>query len=394
MRNNIVHFINYSPNIYSGFDKYNVLLSRKLVEKGLQPVFVFSETLGNVPQLSKDLVDSGAIVEIMTSSGKLKIIKAIVKLLLKYKPIIVHSHFNNFIQLTTAVLSLFLRSQYYVTFHSLISSLDVNDYLRKKGFVKRISLLIYYRFLILRSKNVIVVSESIKKQFLEFSKSWSPKVIKNYLGVSVKQFDINKNKIRNQLHLPEDKILLLNISAIEPIKGIDIILKAIALLIKDYDVVNFKFCHIGGLRSNNESQKEYQDYIFNLANQLNITDYIVWLGLRNDVEQIIPAFDIYLHPSRMEGIGVAIMESASWSLPIVGSNVGGIPEVVKDNYNGFIIDSESIEQLSQKIMSLLANESLRKEMGLNSYRLASDHFNIENQTSKQLNIYLQNTLNL
>ena len=160
-----------------------------------------------------------------------------------------------------------------------------------------------------------------------------------------------------------------------------------SILKNEFKMNNFIFCHFGGLRNNDEHSKNYKEYIFKLANELNVNDVIVWLGHRNDIGDIMSAFDIYVHPSRMEGIGLANMEAATQSLPIVGSDIGGIPEIVIDGVNGFLFESDNAEQLAEGIYKLMKDMNLREKMGKESLMIVNKNFNIDVQTNKLVNYY-------
>ncbi|MEI7503758.1 MAG: glycosyltransferase family 4 protein [Paludibacter sp.] len=383
----IIQFINYSPRIYSGFDRYNLVLARKLVALGYLPVFVFTDSISLVPLIATDLEAIGAQIELIPTKGNKQLITAYWHLYTKYKPLVVHTHFVEFSKIATALFSLLFGSKHFTSFHSTISLLPATDYQKKKGLIKRVSLLFFYKLLLLCSNRIFTVSEAIKDQFLDFASSHSSKIQKLYLGVDLKKNEKTQTELRSYLQLPQDIVLLCNISAFEPIKGLDIMCKAVFILKNKYKVQNFKFCHLGGLRSEDNISKTYRDSIYALAKELDIENEINWLGHRNDIGDIVSAFDIYVHPSRMEGLGVANMEAATQSLPIVGTNVGGIPEIVLNGVNGYLFESENAEQLAECIFKLIKDKALREKMGEASYKIVSENFSIEKQTDALIDYY-------
>jgi glycosyltransferase involved in cell wall biosynthesis len=385
--NIIIQFICYSPRIYSGFDKYNLELASVLKEKGFDSVFVFCDSI-EVQSIIDDLIAGGVTFELISSKNKITILRDIVKLFLKYKPAVVHAHFENFIQLLTAVLSLIFRSKYFISFHSLLSLMTIKEYRKKKGLVKQVVLKSYYRFIIAVSENVFCISNAIKSQFSSFSGSKSEKIQCLYLGVKLKPNKHSKTKLRSFLSLPEDSVLLCNVSAIEHIKGLDILLKAVYILKKQYNLSDFKCCHIGGLRSEIIKNVYYRDILLQQVKELNLENEILWLGHRNDINEILSAFDIYVHPSRLEGLSVSIMEACSQSLPAVGARVGGIPEIIHHDNNGFLFSAESAEELAAFLNELINDKELREKMGKESFKLVEENFNIETQTKLLANNYL------
>lgn len=383
----IIEFICYSPRIYSGFDKYNLLVAQKLIINGFQPVFVFSDSTDAVPELARDLISVGVLVEIIPSTGKLDIFKSIWKLYAKYRPELVHTHFVEYIKALTAAFSLLFGARHFTSFHSTISSLSTKEFINKKGIVKRIMLFLYYQFLVICSSKILTVSNAISNQFSDFSNSQSTKIQTLYLGVDLRKNIKSKDELTQMLGLDQTKILLCNISAFEYIKGIDIWCEAVSILKHTYKLENFQFCHLGGLRTEDKVNFDYREYIYSLTRELEIQDMVLWLGHRNDIGDILSAFDIYVHPSRMEGIGMVNMEAAAQGLPIVATNVGGIPEIVIDGVNGFLVESDNSTQLARKLLELLSNKELIKSMGTKSYQIASLNFDINKQSSNLVENY-------
>lgn len=387
MQKIIIQFICYSPRVYSGFDKFNLLLAHKLISKGYLPVFVFFDTMNYVPKIEDDLIDIGAKIELISSNGNNLWLK-IWKLYEKYKPIIVHTHFDNKVKIITGIFSVLYHAEHYTSFHSQPLLCSLSDYIKEKGCIKRELLGLYYRFLLSTSKKIFTVSEAIKFAFEDISRSKSSKIITLFLGVDTLPHFKNKLELKIKYDLPFEKLLICNISAIEHIKGIDIILKSIYILKNEFKSTNFFFCHIGGIRAENDKNYEYLKKLQDQTKELKIDDCIKWMGLINDISELISVFDIYVHPSRSEGLGLSIMEAAVQSLPIVGSQIGGIPEIVKEGVNGFLFESENAVQLAEVLHKLIINKHLRDQMGKQSYKIVIENYNIDLQTNKLLEHYI------
>jgi glycosyltransferase involved in cell wall biosynthesis len=82
----------------------------------------------------------------------------------------------------------------------------------------------------------------------------------------------------------------------------------------------------------------------------------------------------------------------SCGLPVVASNVGGIPEIVKNNINGFLVPPKNVIKLIQKLEILINNNELRDQIGKGSLNTISDEFNINKKADKLLKIY-KNAIN-
>ncbi len=382
--NVILSFLVYAPRVYSGLDRFNLILAKKMIAKGYTPVFVFADTMADMPAIQTDLESVGAIVELIPSKSKKAQIKAVWKLYNKYRPAIVHTHFVNSLKLITLFISSWFGATHYTTFHSQVGSIPFVEYRKRKGWLKSFGLRTFYRLIANKSKQVFTISEMIRNQFIEYAASKGHNVTNLYLGVETSPAKRDKISIRQDLGLSQEAIVLCNISAKEHIKGIDVLLQALSL-IEDNNVI---LTHIGGLRSENTENQIYEQKLYTLAQELQITDRVVWLGRRADIAQIMPAFDIYVHPSRSEGLGMVNMEAAVESIPLVGTRIGGIPEVIHDGENGYLCEVDNPQDFADKISKLILDKQLRSQMGTKSREVLLQQFNIDTQTDKLVDYYL------
>ena len=132
----------------------------------------------------------------------------------------------------------------------------------------------------------------------------------------------------------------------------------------------------------------YSKAMRSFASELQVDNHIVWLGKRFDILEILPAFDVYIQPSRFEGLPVALMEASSAALPLIGTRIGGIPEIIIHKSNGFLIDNESASQLAYYLNELYRNKEYRRKMAARSKEKWNDSFNIEKQANKLYRIYI------
>lgn len=109
-------------------------------------------------------------------------------------------------------------------------------------------------------------------------------------------------------------------------------------------------------------------------NQLQ--DRVYLKGQIDNIPGFLSTLDIYVQPSLWEGLCIAVVEAAASGLPILASNVGGIPETVKDGYNGFLVDPGDLEGFKEKLLNLVTDSDLRKAMGANSRTLAEEKYSL------------------
>lgn len=334
-----------------------VEMTRVMGASNRQLVCVFADTMDGMPAIQKDLEQAGAIVELVSGEH---LLRDIFRLYKKYHPVVVDVHFYKWVKLYTAFFSALYGAKHFTHVHSLLG--DVSSYKNSlKSRVKRCLWGMYYWLLTKTSKQVICISEAINTQFRQWAYGVCDNVSTIYLGTQLRLPTTNQTTLRRQLYLNEDAFILANVSAIEHIKGIDLILSAMALLKQDGK--NMLFVHIGGLRGDTDRMHQYEQYLHRMVNDLHLQDNVIWLGRRSDVQQILPFADVYVHPSRSEGLGSALLEASLAGLPCVGSKVGGIPEVIRDGETGILVDNENIEQLVKALSVLYDDAELRRKCG-------------------------------
>ena len=374
----ILQFLLYSPRVYSGLDHLMVEVTKQAAINGYTNVCIYSNTMEHMPQLQRDIEDAGGIVELVRSSN---LLQDIWHLYQKYRPTIVDTHFVNKVKLWTCIFSLLFGAKHYIHMHSLLGE-DIQEYVNKKGHIRRILLGMYYWTLIKLSQRVFCISQAIAQQYRKWSYGACANVETLYIGTQLTSPKYSHNEARNLLKLPLNKTIITNISAIEHIKGIDTILQAVALLKRrGIEVI---FAHIGGLRSNTLEQQQYADSLKQMVVNLDIKDNVVWLGRLTDLQDILPMADLYVHPSRSEGLGSVLLEASVAGLPLVGSRVGGIPEIVQHNVNGLLINADNTKQLADAIEQVLMT---KHTYGEKAREMVYQTFDQTRQAHKLLNLY-------
>ena len=110
---------------------------------------------------------------------------------------------------------------------------------------------------------------------------------------------------------------------------------------------------------------------FELAKSLGVAEDVMFLGTREDVDQILCAADAFLLPSNYEAFGLAALEAMACGVPVVASRVGGVPELVQDGVNGFLVGPDDYEAGADRLFQILSDEKVAarlRDAGLNSVR--------------------------
>lgn len=170
----------------------------------------------------------------------------------------------------------------------------------------------------------------------------------------------------------KDFVTILFVGNIFKEKGIVELVEAINILAKR----NFKFKVdvVGRFQS-----PSFERLIIEKLEHYSIREFFNFPGVIVGSEKLKYYYeaDIFCLPTYFETFGLVIAEAMQFALPIVSTNVGGVPFLVNQNVNGFLVEKEEIEDLADKLETLISNKELRKNMGRNSRKLYLKNFSIE-----------------
>jgi glycosyltransferase involved in cell wall biosynthesis len=148
------------------------------------------------------------------------------------------------------------------------------------------------------------------------------------------------------------------------LKGIEYLLRAAALLRHEFPALRVEIAGAG----------PHYDKLKAVATETGLSQRVAFLGWIDDLAGLLPRWDVFVMPSREEGFGIAALDAMAAGLPVVASDVGGIPELVEDGKTGWLVPPGDDDALASRLRPLLANPELRRSMGAAGYVRARDHF--------------------
>jgi len=229
------------------------------------------------------------------------------------------------------------------------------------------------------AKRVFCVSQFVKDSYIRCNLK-GEKLEVRYVGVESVASSRTRQDVRAEFGLGDDDIVIATIGFHGALKGNDVLFEAIKRLAVKYP--KLRLLQIGGERSAGQTEG-----LKDLSEELGIADHIVWTGRRSDVRDILIAGDVYCQPSRSEGLPSAVLEGMDAGLPVVASDVGGIPEVITDGLNGLLVPPDRPDLLAEKLDGLLSEESIGRAMVQAGKELVQTKFNLESQTAKLVDMY-------
>ncbi|HKZ57693.1 MAG TPA: glycosyltransferase [Thermodesulfovibrionales bacterium] len=227
---------------------------------------------------------------------------------------------------------------------------------------------------------IVAVSEDVKEDIIRYDSINPSKIDVIPNGIDVERFNPEKNTtdIRKEFSLEDDDIVIGFIGRIVPAKGLKYLLNALPYLKKEFKSIKLLIVGEGSLV---EELKER-------AKKNNIFDNILFTGRRRDIPEILASINIFVMPSIAEGLPNALLEAMAMGKPIVTTEVGGIPEIVKNGFNGLLVPPRDTLSLSKAIKELISNDRLAAKLGQAARDLVHDNLSIKAIAQKWQSLYL------
>jgi N-acetyl-alpha-D-glucosaminyl L-malate synthase BshA len=124
-----------------------------------------------------------------------------------------------------------------------------------------------------------------------------------------------------------------------------------------------------------------------LARELGVQRDVLFLGNQDSMEELLPLADVFLLPSSSESFGLVALEAMSAEVPVVASNVGGLPEVVTHGVTGYLHDPGHVPGFVSSVLKLLTHETLRRTMGRRGRTLARERFSVDEMVDRYVKVY-------
>jgi len=190
-------------------------------------------------------------------------------------------------------------------------------------------------------------------------------VIHNGIDIGPAPGEENAVHARTTLGLEPGNFVVGTVGRLDPVKDFTSLLLAFATAARSH----WRLVLIGDGPEDNTLRQ--------LARDLGIDARVRFLGLRQDVRELLPAFDVFANSSVHEGVSLTILEAMATALPVVATRVGGTPEVVEDGRTGVLVPSRMPEALALALNTLAASPSWRAELGAAAYRRAAERFTVD-----------------
>lgn len=225
---------------------------------------------------------------------------------------------------------------------------------------------------------VVTVSEYVR-QYLISAGVGPDQVTAIPTGIDVGRFSSGsvKGDLRKELGIPQQIPLVGTVGILRHRKGHHILLEAIPKVLEQFPEARFVFAGNGPL----------EERIRNKIDELGLAGRVLMLGLRNDVPDVLAAIDLFVLPTLQEALGTSFLEAMAMEKPVIGSNVDGVGEVIRDGVNGYLVAPGDAGLLAERIISLLADPALAARMGTAGKEMVRNGFTVERMCERMLFLY-------
>lgn len=180
------------------------------------------------------------------------------------------------------------------------------------------------------------------------------RIVKIANGIDISRVDpADVFRVRAELGVSDGDVLLLSVGRLMYQKGHTILLKALPAVLAEFPKIQAVIAGGGPLLAELRAE----------AGQLNISGQVKFLGMRDDIPTLLSSADIFLFPSRFEGMPNSVLEAMGYGLPVIATDVQGVSELIRNGENGIIVPVNDPSAISRAILYLLKNPEARLRLG-------------------------------
>ena len=185
-----------------------------------------------------------------------------------------------------------------------------------------------------------------------------------------------KKELRAKFNV-SDNFVIGMVARLSDVKGQDILVEAMSRIIEK--IPHVKLLLIG--------EGKLEGLLKKMVADLQLEKYVQFYPIVNKTSEVLPVLDVFVNPSRQEGLGISVMEAQASGLPVVASNVGGIPSLIEDGKTGVLVESENPELLAKAIIKISEDKEKLAEIGSAAQSKANKEYSFEEMVSKTVMIY-------
>jgi L-malate glycosyltransferase len=234
------------------------------------------------------------------------------------------------------------------------------------------------RFGIESSDHVTAVSNALVNQTYELiHPDKQIETVYNFIDDRV-YFKKDASHLKKEYGISEDEKVIIHVSNFRKVKRVQDVIYAFQKIVRK---VNSKLLLVG--------DGPEMSFVNRLVRELGLTEQVLFLGKQDSLEELYSISDLILLLSEKESFGLVLLEAMACGVPCIGTNAGGIPEVINEGETGFICEIGDIDSIAYQAIKLLSDDDLHKTMSENATVLAKNMFHSDKIVAQYESIYYE-----
>lgn len=227
---------------------------------------------------------------------------------------------------------------------------------------------------------IITVCNSQKLLWAKKYPWLSNKFITIYNGIDMERYKdtftiVEKDKLRDSLGVKSGELLIAILAVFRPEKGHEFAFRALKKLIDSGKKIKLLLIGDG----------ERKIYLEKISKELKIGDYILWLGFQKDPRQYLSICDVLLVPS-VESFSISMLEALAMGKPVIATELGGSPEMLKEGMNGFLLKPKDADSIVEKLSLLISDPGIKRRLSSYARESVEKRFSVEGMVAKTSNL--------
>ncbi len=278
---------------------------------------------------------------------------------------IIHLHASK--DLSTAILAKkFARKGKIVFSQHMDSRFDKND--------------IFHKWIYKNTDNIVAVTRSMAEHIFSYTPAKINQIKHIYNGVDIEEFQPCWNEgIYKKLDLKVKGPVVGIVGRLDRGKNQELLIKAAPLVLEKYPFTVFV---IIGSETKDKAGFGYRAYLENKVKQNELEKSFRILEYVDNIKEFSGSFNVTVLTTPKETFGLVLIESMAMGIPVIGTNSGGVPEIIDDGANGFLYEPNNHEQLAEGILKLLKSEELRNSFGKKAIKKVKNQFDFQKKVSE------------
>lgn len=325
----------------AGAERFATELACNIHRDKYEPIVLVTNKLDKNSSFYKKLISENIKVYYFEDCSFRKKVWKIRALIRTEKPCIIHTNVGAALHMLLPIAISFTMTRHLFTAHSM-------GYRIFGGFKKTIMKVCFHTKLVIP----VAICDTVKQSLIEAYNLKSENVECVYNGVDTAAF------CPLEVEKKSSQIVFVSTGTLYHIKNHELLINAFSLVHKEYNNVMLRIIGDGELREQLKNQVE----------ELGLSNAVIFEGNQSDVAPYLRTSDIYCCTSKVEGLPISVLEAMSCGLPIVSTPAGGVVDIVRENENGFIVESDE-KAMAEKMIKLTKDVEMTKKMGKKSREL-------------------------